>query len=78
MGMERYDTLTVKGSPSNLITGLMYAFPNSASACKALASNTTYAPGIRSDFNYAGVLIVRPQAGTECIIAAALKGGNNN
>jgi hypothetical protein len=78
MGLERYDTLTVKGSPSNLITGLMYAFPNSASASKASAINSTYTPGIRSDFNYAGVLIVRPQEGTACNIAAAFKGGNNN
>jgi hypothetical protein len=78
LGLERYDTLTIKGSPSNLVTGLMYAFPNSVSLSKPSAGNSEYSPGIRSDFNYAGVLIVRPVTGTSCNIAAALKGGNNN
>jgi hypothetical protein len=78
MGLEQYDTMSIKGSPSNLITGLMYAFPNSASLSKITSARSEYAPGIRSDFNYAGVLIVRPMKGTKCNIAAAFKGGNNN
>jgi hypothetical protein len=78
MGLEQYDTMSIKGAPSNLITGLMYAFPNSASLSKISEVRSEYAPGIRSDFNYAGVLIVRPVKGTKCNIAAALKGGNNN
>lgn len=78
MGLERYDTLTIKGSPSSLVSGLMYAFPNSASLSNPSAGSSEYAPGTRSDFNYAGVLIVRPVKGTSCNIAAALKGGNNN
>jgi hypothetical protein len=78
LGLEKYDTLSVKGSAGNLVSGLMYAFPNSASLSKASKGDTKLAPGIRSDFNYAGVLIVRPAAGTPCNIAVALKGGNNN
>jgi len=78
LGLERYDTLSIKPSPTSLVSGLMYAFPNSASQSRASATNGQYTPGIRSDFNYAGVLIVRPLERTKCNIAAALKGGNNN
>jgi len=77
LGLAKYDELQVKGSPGNLVSGLMYAFPNSASQSKAVSGDTQLAPGIRSYFNYAGVLIVRPLEGSRGIIAAALKGGNN-
>jgi len=78
LGLAKYDELSIKGSPGNLVSGLMYAFPNSASESKVSSGNTGLAPGIRSYFDDAGVLIVRPQEGSEAKIAAALKGGNNN
>lgn len=78
LGLEKYDTLSIKGSPSNLTTGMMYAFPNSASTSAASAEHAITAGGIRSWFNYAGVLIVRPEEGSKGILAAALKGGNND
>ena len=77
LGMEKYDTLSIKGTPGNLVSGLMYAFPNSASQSEVSPGKTNLAPGIRSYFEDAGVLIVRPGAGSSCKIAAAIKGGNN-
>lgn len=77
LGLKKYNDLTFVGT-ANLCEDLMHAFPNSASERKVDASTSKLAPGERSYFKEAGVLIERPSAGSQAIIGAALKGGNNN
>jgi hypothetical protein len=78
LGLKKYDTLTFISGTANLVEDMMYAFPNSASESKANSKPSALAPGMRSYFKEAGVLIERPTPGSKAIIGAALKGGNNN
>jgi hypothetical protein len=78
LGLTKYDNLTFTGGTANLVEDVMHAFPNSASQNKVTSTTSELAPGIRSYFKEAGVLIERPTAGSKGNIGAALKGGNNN
>lgn len=78
LGLKRYDDLTFAGATTNLIDDVMHTFPNSASQSHVNGSVSVLAPGIRSYFKQAGVLIERPAAGSKAKLGAALKGGNNN
>jgi hypothetical protein len=78
LGLKQYDNLTFAGAATNLIDDVMHTFPNSASQSNISANVSGLAPGIRSYFKEAGVLIERPAAGSKAKLGAALKGGNNN
>ncbi len=78
LGLKKYDNLSFSGGTANLTEDVMHAFPNSASQRKISPNVSELAPGIRSYFKEAGVLIERPAQGSNGIIGAALQGGNNN
>jgi len=78
LGLKKYDDLSFAGGTANLTEDVMHAFPNSASQSKISTNVSELAPGIRSYFKEAGVLIERPVLGSKAIIGAALQGGNNN
>lgn len=77
LGLKKYDDLTFTGT-TNLCDDVMHAFPNSASESKVDVNTSKVTPRLRSYFKEAGVLIERPVPGSQAIIGAALKGGNNN
>ncbi len=70
------------GRPQGLSAGgalpeaLMYAFPNSASVGRA-GGEPPLRTQLRTWFPDAGVFIGRPQSGSACRLAVALKGGHN-
>jgi hypothetical protein len=73
LGIARWNQPIVSDEfPTNLMTAL----PNSASEA-APAAMEFPGPGVRSWFDQAGILIVRPQPESSCRLAAALKGGSN-
>jgi hypothetical protein len=75
LGLKKYETLA---PPANApLINLMYFFPNSASQASTPAA-TAPAEGIRSYFDVAGVLTVRPVADSLCKMGATIKGGNNH
>lgn len=76
--LKKFDNQIFEGETSNLVEDVFHAFPNSASKSKSSSSTLELALGLRSFFKDAGVLIVRPQAGSKSNMRAALKGGNNN
>ncbi|OCX51560.1 hypothetical protein BEL04_16175 [Mucilaginibacter sp. PPCGB 2223] len=78
LGLKKYDNLSFSGGTGNLTEDVMHAFPNSASASKISGNVSDLAPGIRSYFKQAGVLIERSTQGSKAILGAALQGGNNN
>jgi hypothetical protein len=73
-GYEKY----ASDGPANApLINLMYFFPNTASATTTAMSKISDEV-LRSYFNKAGVLTVRPKKGTAFNMGATLKGGNNN
>lgn len=78
LGLKKYDMLETDGDTKNLVEDVMYSFPNSASENKINGTRSDLAPGLRSYFKEAGVLIERPLLGSASRIGAALKGGNND
>jgi hypothetical protein len=78
LGLKQYDNLNFTGATSNLVEDVMLAFPNSATQSKVTASASELAPGLRSYFKDAQVLIERPKENSTGVLGAALKGGNNN
>jgi len=76
LGLRRWEQHDPVSADGSLYGSMMYSFPNSASkSAPARASST--GPGIRTWFDDAGVLICRPEAGSSCQFAVALKGGHN-
>ena len=74
LGLKQFDTFTAPAK--HPLTNLMYFFPNSAS--KTTTSGTKVnTEGLRSYFELAGVLTVRPARGSKFNLAATLKGGHN-
>lgn len=68
-------------APGTLLKGCMTAFPNSASPGQAKPKTAVAAAppvGKVSYFQDAGILILRPAAGSSGRLGAALKGGNND
>jgi len=77
MGLSNYDNASFLGAKSDLVADVMYVFPNTASKKKPVKSQHVYG-GIRSYFNAAGILTVRPDPAGKGNMGAVLKGGNNN
>ncbi|MES2463749.1 MAG: heparinase II/III family protein [Armatimonadota bacterium] len=67
-------------SPGTLVRGCMTTFPNSttAGASKPMSGAKEPPVGSRSYFDAAGILVLRPAAGSSVRLGAALKGGNND
>jgi len=78
MGLSVYDNASLLGAKSDLVADVMYVFPNTASRSTVNKKNNTEYAGIRSYFDAAGILTVRPTAGTTGNMGAVLKGGKNN
>jgi len=78
LGLKVYDNLSFAGATGNLVEDIMHTFPNSASIHPPNTGVSELAPGLRSYFSQAGVLIERPTKDSKGILGAALKGGNNN
>lgn len=76
LGLMRYDTLRFLGNTQNLSADLMRVFPNSASA-RVPAATSALAPGLRSYFPKAGVLVARPAPGSDFPLGVAVQGGTN-
>jgi len=76
LGLARYDSLRFFGKTQNLSADLMRVFPNSASA-RLPAASSALAPGPRSYFPTAGVLIARPAPDSDFNLGVAVQGGNN-
>lgn len=74
LGLKEFDSM--KAPAKQPLTNLMYHFPNSTSAVKSSAHEQS--EGIRSYFDFAGVLTVRPAAGSKFNMGATFKGGHNN
>ena len=75
LGTDRDDKEMI--SPGGSLAGaMMYSFPNSATR-SARGGEAAEAPGLRTWFEHAGVLISRPAKGSACRMAVALKGGHN-
>ena len=77
LGLRRYETDEPVSWEGPLFEALLYAFPNSASAAPP-ADHPAEAVGIRSWFDYGGVLICRPTPGSGGRFGVALKGGHND
>ena len=78
MGLAQYDQLSLLGAASDLVADVMYVFPNTAS--QSLPRKKGQEPGaaLRSYFDVAGILTVRPAPGSSGNLGAVLKGGKNN
>ena len=76
LGLRRWERSPMATAGGSLATSMMYSLPNSASSTPP-ADNPGEAVGPRSWFQDASVLICRPGSGTDCRLAAALKGGHN-
>ena len=76
MGLGRWEEIDPVSAGGSLYQSMMYSAPNSASRSRP-AESTSQAPGIRSWFDKAGVLICRPAANSPVDFAVALKGGHN-
>jgi hypothetical protein len=78
MGLTQYDTASMLGATADLVADVMYVFPNTASRADIKKNNHKGYSGIRSYFDVAGILTVRPAPGSSGNLAAVLKGGRNN
>ena len=76
LGLTKYNNYTLSGSTNTTLAEVMWAFPNDASTTPITAPPAESA-GIRSYFDQAGVLTVRPQNNTILKMGATFKGGNN-
>ncbi len=76
-GGSRYDTLTFEGASADLVADVMYVFPNSSTLLKTAGGNRSEQLPVRSYFDVAGILTVRP-ASSSGKLAAVLKGGRND
>ncbi|WP_192579263.1 heparinase II/III family protein [Dyadobacter aurulentus] len=72
----RYDQTKSEPTTLDLVADVMYEFPNTASAKTGGSKAGEYAAPLRSYFDAAGILTVRP--GDRGGLGAALKGGRNN
>lgn len=77
LGLAAYDTLDFVGPTGTLFDDVMYLFPNSTTHPKVVSAKKTQYTDIRSYFDNAGVLVVRPANGEPGSLAVAFKGGNN-
>lgn len=77
LGQAKYDTLSLAGAVEDLKADVMYVFPNTASETTPAPDHQEGYAGLRSWFEQAGVLTVRPAKGSSCRMGAVLKGGNN-
>ncbi|TDE14858.1 heparinase II/III family protein [Dyadobacter psychrotolerans] len=78
MGLSQYDSISLLGARSDLVADVLYVFPNSASMARPAAGSSNRYGGIRSYFDAAGILTVRPAANSKAKLAAVFKGGKNN
>ncbi len=75
--MPQYGDQPPPGDAADLATDIMYAFPNTASMKTEAGAEADTDLALRSFFDVAGILIVRPGTLGGPGLGAALKGGNN-
>ncbi len=76
ISVPAYANMKFYGSTYSLPEGILYVFPNTASQAGNGSGTYTFDP-LRSYFEDAGVLTVRPADGTSYKMSATLKGGHN-
>lgn len=77
MGVDKYENTSLTGGTSDNRISVMMVFPNSASRIPPLSGGGKKDEQLRSFFDLSAVLAVRPPAGSDCRLGAAIKGGNN-
>jgi hypothetical protein len=76
MQLSRYNQARFEGRTAEIIDAVMYVFPNSADHA-ATTVMTDDTGGLQSYFENAGILTVRPAAGSNCRMGVTMQGGNN-
>jgi hypothetical protein len=74
----RYNADQTQPTTSDLVADIMYAFPNTASAKQASSIGPGETIPLRSYFDVAGILTVRPSGRLPHSMGAVFKGGRNN
>lgn len=77
MGIDKYEETPLMGGTSDNRISVMMVFPNSASRIPPQSGGGKKDEQLRSFFDLSAVLTVRPPAGSDCRLGAAIKGGNN-
>lgn len=77
LGLKKYDSIDFKGNTSDNRTQIMLVFPGSASLTSPVMTKKEEDWSLRSFFEQAGVLVVRPRHASSCRLGVAFKGGNN-
>lgn len=78
LGLPAYDTISLAGASNDLVADVLYVFPNAASKTGVTKVGSQEFSGLRSYFDAAGILTVRPARGSVATLGAVLKGGKNN
>jgi hypothetical protein len=76
LGLRAWETDDLTSSSGSLVQAMMWSFPNAATA-QPRADKIVDGGSLRDYFDSVGILIARPQSGSECRMGVALKGGNN-
>lgn len=76
LGLTNYQQYDYLGRDYSTLAEMMYAFPNAATQATS-GSAPNFNAGIRSFFNVAGILTVRPDSTGNFQTAAVFKGGHN-
>lgn len=76
LGLREWETTDLTSASGNLIEGMLWSFPNSATA-QPPATASVDGGGLRDFFDSVGILIARPGPASPCRLGVALKGGNN-
>lgn len=76
LGLAGYGKLDPGWVAGDLIRAMMFLLLNSTDKPAPAAAGDT-GPGLRTWFDQAGILIGRPQPGSDCLMGVALKGGHN-
>lgn len=76
LGLSNYQTFSYLGRDYSTLPEVMYAFPNTATLASP-GTSPTLSTGLRSYFNVAGILTVRPDSSSAFQTGAVFKGGHN-
>lgn len=76
LNLKGYDQPHFEGRSAEVIDAVMYVFPTSAQLAPK-APGTDEVVGLHSYFESAGILTVRPVAGSDCRMGVTMQGGTN-
>jgi hypothetical protein len=76
LGLRNYSTYTFDDRFNPPLQNMYMAFPTAATFAKP-SKDKTHETGVRSYFDKAGVITVRPEENSSCKLGATFKGGHN-